>query len=332
MFKKTVVLRADGNAQIGLGHIYRCIAMAEMLQDEFNCEFLLGHHSKFENVIPSQFSIKHISQEISLDLEHQWIKENYNTNSIALILDGYQDLGIKLVYIDDLCQEHMFADAVINHSPVKNPDLYKKETYTQLYLGTEYVLLRQLFLKEAQSPQNSFAGISTVLITLGGSDEHNITLKILKAVLSFKQIKTINIVIGALYKHKDSLTQIINRSTQKISLFSNLGEIEMLELMKNNDAAFAPSSTTCLEVMAVNKPLFVGYSAENQKGLHAYLGANQLIFDLQNLQKASSEELKQIILTNLDNRQEINKMLTLQKRLIDGESGSRVKNIIKNLI
>lgn len=342
MIKKKVVLRADGNLKIGLGHIYRCIAIAEMLQDDFDCEFLLGYQSQFDNVIPKQFMVKHIPQDYSLDLEHQWIQSNYDTSALIIILDGYhfsssyqksiKDIHAKLVYIDDLQNEYMFADAVINHSPNVNIDLYKKETYTQFYTGLDYVLLRKRFLEEAIRQKSSKSNIANALITLGGSDEHNITLKIVQALTDIKQITTINIVIGASYPHKNSLEFAITQSSTNIKLFSNLSELEMLELMKKSDIAFAPCSTTCLELIAINAIIFGGYSAFNQKHLYSYFISQQLIFDLNDLQKITSNEINDIILLHIDNSLEINKMLTLQKQIIDGKSAGRITNIVKELI
>ena len=342
MIKKKVVLRADGSLKIGLGHIYRCIAIAEMLQNEFDCEFLLGYQSQFENVIPKQFTVKHIPKAYSLDMEHRWIQSNYDTNSLLIILDGYhfnsayqksiKDTNAKLIYIDDLQNEHMYADAVINHSPNININLYKKETYTKIYTGLEYVLLRKHFLEEVAQQKVTKSNISSALITLGGSDEHNITLKILDSLTLIEKIDAINIVIGASYPHKNSLLSEINNSSKHIQLFSNLSELEMIELMKKSDIAFAPCSTTCLELMSLNSIVFAGYSASNQKYLYNYFKSQQLIFDLSDLLKITSKEINDIILQHIDNIAEINKMLTLQKQIIDGKSGERIINIIKELI
>ena len=43
MHKPRVVFKADGNKDIGLGHIYRCIALAQMLKSEFEVAFLSGN-------------------------------------------------------------------------------------------------------------------------------------------------------------------------------------------------------------------------------------------------------------------------------------------------
>ena len=36
-----LIFRADGNAQIGLGHVMRCLALADMLQGGFSMQFAL---------------------------------------------------------------------------------------------------------------------------------------------------------------------------------------------------------------------------------------------------------------------------------------------------
>ncbi len=342
MNKKKAVLRADGNLKIGLGHIYRCIAIAEMIQLDFDCEFLLGYQSQFENVIPKQFTVKHIPHNYAIDRENQWIQANYDTNSLLIILDGYhfnsayqksiKKTNAKLVYIDDLLNEHMCADIVINHSPNVTINLYKKEKYTKIYTGLEYVLLRKRFLEEASEKKEKKNKISSALITLGGSDEYNITLKILISLLNINQINSINIVIGVSYPHTDKLKQEVARSSKNIKVFSNLSELEMIELMRNCDIAFAPSSTTSLELISVNSVIFGGYSAYNQEYLYNYLKAQQLIFDLGDLQKITSNEISDVVIKHINNEQDIAVMIASQRQVIDGKSGERILKIIKELI
>src|SRR4030095_2375161 len=76
-----------------------------------------------------------------------------------VVLDGYnfkttyqqqiKSKGCKLVCIDDIHAYHFVADVVINHAPGIDAKQYSCEAYTQLYLGTKYVLLKKIFLDEA---------------------------------------------------------------------------------------------------------------------------------------------------------------------------------------
>ncbi len=38
--KQKVIIRVDGNSDIGLGHIYRGIALPEMLKNEFDADII----------------------------------------------------------------------------------------------------------------------------------------------------------------------------------------------------------------------------------------------------------------------------------------------------
>ena len=72
-----------------------------------------------------------------------------------VVLDGYnfdtvyqteiKSKGCKLVCIDDIHAYHFVADVVINHAPDISREQYSCESYTKLYLGTEYLLLKKLF-------------------------------------------------------------------------------------------------------------------------------------------------------------------------------------------
>lgn len=341
MIKKKVLLRVDGNSQIGLGHIYRCIAIAEMLKEDFECEFLLSSQSISNKIIPKEFSIKIIPPNYSFEFEDKWIAENYNKHSVLIILDGYQfnsdyqkkikASGIKSIYIDDLAKEYIYANAVINHSPSAKEKDYQKENDTKLFLGTDYAMLRQGFLQKAKLPYSTYQPIHSVLISMGGSDENNITLKIVEALLPIKQIQKINIVLGAAYQYKNTLQQLLVTSKKNSQLFSNLPEKEIIELMQLSDAAIAPCSTTCLELFAINKPVFAGFSASNQINLYTYFSENNLIVDLKNLQTITIKEIQDIVESNIEHRNEINKMLILQRQLINGYSTTKIKEIVSNL-
>jgi len=58
-----LIIRADGNKRIGLGHIYRALALGDMLKNDFDCHFATSEKdpdinklilSYCKNVIPLQ--------------------------------------------------------------------------------------------------------------------------------------------------------------------------------------------------------------------------------------------------------------------------------------
>ena len=50
--RRKIIFRADGNSEIGLGHIMRCLALAEMLEGDFDMSFAIQNpDEKIEKLI-----------------------------------------------------------------------------------------------------------------------------------------------------------------------------------------------------------------------------------------------------------------------------------------
>ena len=122
---KNIILRADGNGEIGYGHLSRLNALANIIGEEFKVIFLTRHDSNI-SLIESNIEIAIIPKEVDLINESDWIYKNFSPNNNFIVADGYQfsssyqkkikDLGYRLMFIDDLMKFHMHADYVINHA------------------------------------------------------------------------------------------------------------------------------------------------------------------------------------------------------------------------
>src|SRR5262245_29046639 len=137
MMKSKVILRANGTSLIGFGHIYRLLALADILKNNFYLIFVLYKTDEF-----IQEEIKKYCDEIIVldkELPYKTSDEIRPTDEIEFDLDGVLEGGeivvldgyyfgstyqqevkrrnCKLVSIDDLAVNHFYADAVINHAP-----------------------------------------------------------------------------------------------------------------------------------------------------------------------------------------------------------------------
>jgi len=141
--KEIAYLRADGNPQIGLGHIYRLIALAEILKEKFDCHFIIqSPTSEIESVILQTCS-KVISIPSSLDFEKEaeYLTDQVLSPKSIVVLDGYNfdknyQSRIKqkdcfLAYIDDLVIGDHVADVIINHAGGVSAQDYSTKTNTQ---------------------------------------------------------------------------------------------------------------------------------------------------------------------------------------------------------
>src|SRR6186997_1817487 len=84
-----IYFRADGNSNIGLGHIYRCIAVSEMLPSYLKMIFIIREPSEaIKNLINRYFSSAIFLEEAEFSDEAEYISDLLSSNDI-IILDGY---------------------------------------------------------------------------------------------------------------------------------------------------------------------------------------------------------------------------------------------------
>ena len=134
--KRKIIFRVDGGANIGMGHISRCCALADMLKDSFKIHFYTRANTEaiIENIKNYSDNVFTLSDAISYTEESsQWISVLDGNETV--VLDGYnfdtnyqqqvKAKGSKLVCIDDIHAYPFVADAVINHAPG-----IKKERYS----------------------------------------------------------------------------------------------------------------------------------------------------------------------------------------------------------
>ncbi|HIE46160.1 MAG TPA: UDP-2,4-diacetamido-2,4,6-trideoxy-beta-L-altropyranose hydrolase [Flavobacteriaceae bacterium] len=333
--KKKLIFRADGNSDTGLGHLYRLFALVEMLKDDYSFTFISSNSSTI-SVIPKSYSIELIPKKISINDEPIWIVNKFNPKEYIIIADGYhfissyqkhlKSLGFSLIYIDDLYNEYMYADIVINHSPNLDKSIYKAKDYTKFALGTKYALLRPLFLKEAAKNLKE-EKIDTAFVCFGGSDKYNLSFIATQALLEKDIFKTIYVVLGAAYEHKEIFNLLDNN---KVKIVRNASETEMVKIMKQSNFAISPASTILYELCCVKMPILSGYYVENQKNIYKQLIKSNTIYKGGDFSKYSKLEFT-VKINEIINDKNRFEMLKQQKKLFDGRNKNRILGLVNSL-
>jgi len=335
---KKIIFRADGNSIVGLGHLYRLFSLVEAIKDSFQFSFLTKESSTL-SIIPKEYKTLFIPDSVSIEDEPIWLAKKFNSLDNIIIADGYQfnskyqesikKIGYKLIYIDDLVKDYMYADLVINHSPhVKKTD-FKSEPYTKFALGMDFAILRPKFLEKTK--EERFTSLGTdVFINFGGADSFGNTLKVTKALLDIEGAGKIHIVLGAAFRDKE-LFEIVKKNAAKIHIYRNLSEIELIHVMEECSFAIVPSSTILFELFCIRMPIYSGYFVENQKKAFQCFKENELVYGIGDFNSLSinklSKELKTLLL-----KTDHQKMIKKQAELIDGKQLERHRNLIKAYI
>ena len=125
--KQNIIIRVDGGVYTGMGHITRCIAIAEILKKKFNVIFAIQNPDKhiIQTIRPVTKAIIALPKTKNFNTDQVNFVRHLNNDDIV-ILDGYnfktgyqkaiKNKGCKLVCIDDLHAWHHVADVIINHA------------------------------------------------------------------------------------------------------------------------------------------------------------------------------------------------------------------------
>lgn len=271
MSKPKIYFRADGNAQIGMGHIMRCLALADYVDDAFEVFFICKD--------PDQTVVSKIDQQgyslvkVALnDFEQEldFLSQNYFDGNEILVVDGYSfDLAYskkcrkivgKLILIDDLEKRKFECDLLINHSILsitRNENL----AHTRYLLGPKYALINKIFQGSEQKNREK------VFVCFGGVDRHNYTFKVLEKILPHIQEKELLIIMGAHNQNENQILSFLQNTEVNYTIKKNLSQFEMAKEMGYSSLAFCSSSTVAYEYAATYGELYIVKTEDNQKHL-----------------------------------------------------------------
>lgn len=277
---KKILFRADGNAQIGAGHIMRCLSIGEAARDigmecvyvtaddsfesliqgkGFSCRVLRTFYSDMESELAQFETILKEEQPQTIVIDSYAVTDNY--------LKRLKQYGIT-VYIDDLYTFAYPVDMLVNYN------IYaEKKGYESLYsgshitlpdflLGTEYVPLRQEF--QLQEIPEFREKVSDILVSVGGADPEHMALKIMNGLIRDREIAgkcQFHFVIGSLEPDKMQIRRTA-ASYPWIVLHENVQC--MSELMLKMDLAISAAGSTLYELSSCGVPAITYVLADNQ--------------------------------------------------------------------
>jgi UDP-2,4-diacetamido-2,4,6-trideoxy-beta-L-altropyranose hydrolase len=350
---ENLIIRADVSVQIGTGHVMRCLAIAQAWKERGEVIFVMaGQPSALETRLHSEgIKIAHLSVKAgSIEDAQQTADFAQQLAAQWVVVDGYhfgagyqkaiKNLGVNLLFIDDYSHaDRYYADLVLNQNISAHEDLYQsRETYTQLLVGTQYVLLRREFWqwrgwhRVINPAETASVGIARkLLVTLGGSDPDNLTFKVIQALqqISIDDLEVI-IVVGGSNPHYQKLQAEVTRSKLSISLQQNVSN--MPELMAWAELAIAAGGSTNWELAFMGLPSLIISLADNQTEIAAKLNSQKIVSHLGWHQQVTSDRISQAVKELLGDRARREEMSRKGQKLVDGHGAARVVAKMANML
>ncbi|CAD5926420.1 Spore coat polysaccharide biosynthesis protein SpsG [Planktothrix agardhii] len=342
-----VVFRVDASTQIGTGHVMRCLALAQAWQDtQGQPIFIMANPiPALEERLKSEgMKVVHLAAEPgSLADAQETAALAHQFNASWVLLDGYQfgseyqqtikNSGLNLLFIDDYGHaEHYYADVVLNQNISAEEEWYQhREPYTQLLLGTRYTLLRREFW-QWQGWQRTVPPVAKkVLVTLGGADPDNVTLKVIQSlqIVEVEELEAV-VVVGGSNPHYENLKMAVQDSRYPIQVQQNV--TNMPELMAWADMAISAGGSTCWELAFMGLPSILLILADNQRAIAQKLATLNLAVNLGWHQDVTIEEIGLALRESIGDRPKRETMSKRERELVDGNGARRVVSEMVNML
>lgn len=251
---KKILIRADGNSKIGIGHISRCIHFIENIKEPVDVFFCIKKNAQIrEYLFSKNYKVHEIDPKISLNEEINSLLE-FSSDFLILDLRNKPDLYYRncaesfkkvLRFDDSATKISIYSTLYLNYNLYsENIDYDVRNKECSLFLGPKYYILNPIF-KDYYNYSRSFRSeAKNILITMGGGDPKNLTIKIANAIINLKNIH-LNIILGKLFEGYDEIKNLKTKAPDKISIFKNVDN--MPEMMAKNEIIIGTGGNTSFE-------------------------------------------------------------------------------------
>ena len=278
-------IRADGNSIIGMGHIMRCMSIADAIVDidknnkpvfitacEEGCQMITDRgfdviltdtdYKEMETELPRLEELLNKEDVILVD-SYQVTKEYYKRLGELCHVACLEDMGepypVELLINYNIYAPKL-ADCYCNNQNEANVDNLPQN----ILLGVQYMPLRKDFSIKAEYVIKD--KVTNVLITTGGSDPYFASDAFCEAFLDNEILAEKNIIYhivsGPFNKFKNDLIRKYGNN-RSVVIHENVKD--MKNLMLASDVVVTATGSTIYEVSALGVPMICFYFAENQK-------------------------------------------------------------------
>ncbi len=280
-----IFFRADGNPEIGAGHVMRCLAIA-------NAGRALGEECLFVTAEPHFYDVitknGHENKVLKTDYRNmpaelemlEELVDQYRPS--ALFVDSYyvsamylemlwkycKACGCRLIYIDDVFQFAYPCDILLNYN-IYGPEMDYESLYREhnvvlpkLLLGSGYAPLRAEFRHLAKRVVRKDA--KNILVSTGGADPDHIAWEMVRFIADHEvRIPDVcfHVIIGSMNEDRDKIENMAGCCKKIIPYYSVQ---YMQKLMSDMDVAVSAAGSTLYELCATQTPAVTYILEDNQ--------------------------------------------------------------------
>ncbi|MDD5072691.1 MAG: hypothetical protein PHX64_02355 [Candidatus Omnitrophica bacterium] len=273
---KNIVFRADAKTCIGTGDLVSLIHLSRYFEKEgWRAHFIIRGYD-LGLALAEKHALKNLSVidpdsgiEEEVDNINRYIKKNGIDAAFFEITErpladyrGITPEAIKACVCFDGAVPDDF-DLVVNW------DVSAEETFrgraagrARFLLGPQYVILPADFQFDRIRERKDKETVRTVLITLGGADEFDLTKKAVEALAGLDTSLELHIILGSGYRYRETLKRRLGDLALKYELKQNIAS--MFQEYMNCDLAISAGGLTAYELVCTRTPALLTAVYEHQ--------------------------------------------------------------------
>ena len=340
-----IAIRADGSAKIGMGHLMRCLSIAQALLEKktqvvfitnneqsrafirekgFACELLEGTYRTMDDEVEDTQKVLQKKNVQLLLVDSYQATETYLARLVAVV---------PVFYMDDLGRMGLPVSGLINYNIYGQSMGYEKQYQAdvRLLLGSLYAPVKEAFRTTAYEVRDK---VTNILITMGGSDVLNIAGNLGEVLLKdLPKDVTLTLVCGRFSPHLEKVRELAEQTKERVLVLTDVSD--MWNVMKKCDLAIAAAGSTMYELCTMGVPTICCYYVENQRRIAEYFGRETSMLNAGDFSKNPENVLESIKDRTLEliESKAVRKQLAIEmQKVTDGMGAWRIADELMEFV
>jgi spore coat polysaccharide biosynthesis protein SpsF len=321
------LIRCDGGGQFGYGHVKRMAALARALRDRESIGAVFAVNGSVDALAPIRragFEAQLLTSEDHLGelvarLKPQLLLLDCREGPSRAALDAMsRDIPVTAV-IDDGSERRLAADFAYYPPVPQVKALDWTGARTVPRIGWEWSLTG---LNPHLTPARALASRPTLLVAMGGSDPHRLTLRAAKALTGIDPAWRVRFVIGSGMADGGKVAAAIVAMSERYETVEHADDLAIE--YAHADLGLCAFGVTAYEMAAFGVPaLYLGLSQDHAASARAFdeAGMGQL---LGTIDTVSDDAIAQAVTALLHDAPRRRQMRKMGLALVDGEGAARI--------
>lgn len=267
----TVAFRCDASKTMGIGHVMRCLTLAQELRAHgAEIIFICSAETVRSVKLLTDYSYKTVPEDYAPMVD--WLVIDH----YALSADDYERAARlwakKILVIDDLANRSHDCDILVDMTHGRNETDYKYLVPSSCVVltGAQYALLRPEFLALRSTLNRDFHDARRVLVSFGGMNPKGATELALNMLARYVHRELeIDVVIGSNAQGLDEVKALIEqmKADQRHKVTLHIDTNDIASLMAKAHLCIGAGGTTSWERCCLGLPAIVIELADNQSNI-----------------------------------------------------------------